>query len=72
MVVKPHPSGLLNRFRAVPAQVLLFQSKHHAFDQALRPRAVWRDELLAQPVALGQPGVASKRKEYAIITPQEG
>lgn len=47
-------AGMLQRFEAVPMHALLLARADHPLDQAVLLGAVWRDELLAQPVASDQ------------------
>ena len=76
MVIKSDPvankaSGMLNCFRAVKMDALLFDHRDQSFDHAVLLWAMQSNELLLQLVALHQCGVAAGFEDQAIVRTQE-
>lgn len=63
-------AGVLQRFKAVTMNALLFQRPDDALDQAVLLRRVGRDELLAQSVAFHQRRIAAVGEDQAVIPTQ--
>ncbi len=64
---------MLQGLEAVPMHALLLERADHPLDQAVLLRAMWRDELLAQPIAPHQGREAAAGEDQPIVrTQQEG
>ena len=76
LVVKPNPVtddsiGMLQGFKPLTMNTLLFQSSDHALYHPVLLRAVRRDELLSQAIASDQGREASAGEDQAIVRSQE-
>jgi len=49
--ITDHPAGMLQCFKPLPMDALLFQRPDHSLDHAVLLRAMRRDELLFKPIA---------------------
>ena len=72
VIVKTYPvaynaAGVLDILEAMPMRALFFERTDHALNHAVLLRAVRRDELLAQPVASRQRGVAARREDQSVV-----
>ena len=64
---------VLQAFKAMPVNALLFQCPDDAFDHSILLRTMGRDELLFQAIASNETRVIAARKNQAIVRPkQEG
>ena len=76
LVVKPNPVtddsiGMLQGFKPLTMNALLFQRSDHTLDHPVLLRAVGRDELLLQAVASDQRREASAGEGQAIVRSQQ-
>ena len=62
---------VLDAVEALAVDALLLQRPDHAFDRAVLLWAVRGDELLLQPVASDQRGVAPRGEDQAVVGPQK-
>lgn len=60
-------AGVVDGLEAMPMCALFFQRADHAFDHAVLLRAMRRDEILAQPVASHQRGIAARRADQPVV-----
>ena len=67
--VANHSTGMLDRFKAMAMRALLLQGSDDAFNHTVLLWAVWRDELLLQPITADQGGVLSTGEHKAIVRP---
>lgn len=63
-------AGVLDSLEAMPMRTLFFQCADHTFDHAILLRTVRRDELLEQPVASDQRGVAPRGEHQSVVESQ--
>ena len=69
--ITDRPTGMLQCFKPLPMDALLFQGPDHPLHHAVLLRAMRRDELLFQPVASDQGCEASAGKDQAVVRPQQ-
>ncbi len=72
LVVKPNPVtddsiGMLQGFKPLTMNTLLFQGSDHTLDHPILLRAMRRDELLFEPVASDQGREASAGEDQTIV-----
>ncbi len=65
--VTEHTAGVLDGFKAVTMHALLLNRADQSFDHAVLLRAMRSNELLLQPVAFDQCGVAAGGEDQPII-----
>ena len=65
--VTQHSAGMLNGFKAVTMHALFFDGSDQSFDHAVLLWAMRGNELLLEPVALHQCGVAAGCEDQPII-----
>lgn len=65
--VGDYPAGVLQRLEPMSMHTLLFKRSDNPFDHAVLPRAMRRDELLAQAIAARQCRVTAARKNPPVI-----
>ena len=76
VIVKTYPvaynaAGVLDILEAMPMRALFFERTDDTLNHAVLLRAVRRDELLAQPVASRQRGVAARREDQSVVRSQQ-
>ena len=64
-------AGVLDILEAMPMRALFFERTDDTLNHAVLLRAVRRDELLAQPVASRQRGVAARREDQSVVRSQQ-
>lgn len=69
--ITDHPAGMLQCFKPLPMDALLFQRPDHSLDHAVLLRAMRRDELLFKPIASDQGCKAFAGKDQAIVRAQQ-
>ncbi len=62
---------MLNALEAMTVDALLFQRPNDPLDHSVLLRAVGRDELLLQSIALDQAGVVATCKNQTVVGPEE-
>ena len=66
-----YAAGVLDILEAMPMRALFFEGTDDALNHAVLLRAMRRDELLAQPVASRQRGVAARREDQSVVRSQQ-
>lgn len=69
--VSDHAAGVLYGLEAMSMRALFVERADHAFNHAILLRAVRCDELLTQPVASHQRGVAARREDQPVVGSQQ-
>lgn len=65
--VTQYTAGMLDGFKAVTMNALLFNGSDQSFDHPVLLRAMRGNEFLLQPVALHQSGIAARSEDQPII-----
>lgn len=62
---------VLDAVEALAVDALFLQRSDHALDHAVLLGAMWCDELLLQPIASDQSGIAARCEDQPIVGPQK-